>query len=523
MAVVGAQGAEYVESDEMLLRVCSDKELSLAKVVEAAACDAASGTYTDDQGRLALHHVCAHAMCTAEILAATPGDRFAKDISGDAPVDLLCRNPAATAAAHESCLAGRDDRVAADYGSLLHYWALCACATPHLLAAAAARSPADRDARGLTPLHCLCSNRCVSAPLLAGLFVLEDAAAWALAGDAEGWTPLHYLCANAGAPPAAVAALAAFAPAAALATDDEEGMAPAHALALSDALCGVDYVDALVESAGDGALRVADGAGRRPAYYAAKRGPGAAAAFDADGADGRRRRRELRDDGFTVVRVGERAAADLARETSAVLDHCLAAPDLDVFGTIRTPNNRYDVKAALTPKLRAVLADLAADLPWLAAAPVTQLSAVHSDPGAPLQTPHSDTCFIRDDAPRLYTALVALTPVSQERGPTAVWPGTHGADFHALSDADRLARLRDGRQLAICPLKPGEGILFDARLFHRGGRNATAADRRSLLSVSLQAGGGDAASPAAHAGTTDSIFAAYRDKYRLGDFAAAEA
>ena len=158
-----------------------------------------------------------------------------------------------------------------------------------------------------------------------------------------------------------------------------------------------------------------------------------------------------------------------------------------------------------------------------AAAPVTQLSAVHSDPGAPLQTPHSDTCFIRDDAPRLYTALVALTPVSQERGPTAVWPGTHGADFHALSDADRLARLRDGRQLAICPLKPGEGILFDARLFHRGGRNATAADRRSLLSVSLQAGGGDAASPAAHAGTTDSIFAAYRDKYRLGDFAAAEA
>ena len=56
MAVVGAQGAEYVESDEMLLRVCSGKELSLVKVVEASACDAASGTYTDDQGRLALHH-----------------------------------------------------------------------------------------------------------------------------------------------------------------------------------------------------------------------------------------------------------------------------------------------------------------------------------------------------------------------------------------------------------------------------------------------------------------------------------
>ena len=100
MAVVGAQGAEYVESDEMLLRVCSDKEPSLAKVVEAAACDAASGTYTDDQGRLALHHACANESVTVEILAATPGDRFAKDISGDAPVDLLCRNPAATAAAH---------------------------------------------------------------------------------------------------------------------------------------------------------------------------------------------------------------------------------------------------------------------------------------------------------------------------------------------------------------------------------------------------------------------------------------
>ena len=89
MAVVGAQGAEYVESDEMLLRVCSDKELSLAMVVEAAACDAASGTYTDDQGRLALHHACAHAKITAEILAATPGDRFAKDISGDAPVEVV--------------------------------------------------------------------------------------------------------------------------------------------------------------------------------------------------------------------------------------------------------------------------------------------------------------------------------------------------------------------------------------------------------------------------------------------------
>ena len=43
-------------------------------------------------------------------------------------------------------------------------------------------------------------------------------------------------------------------------------------------------------------------------------------------------------------------AADLARETSAVLDHCLAAPDLDVLGPLRTPHQRYAVKAALAPK-----------------------------------------------------------------------------------------------------------------------------------------------------------------------------
>ncbi|KAH8048986.1 hypothetical protein JL722_12222 [Aureococcus anophagefferens] len=356
MAVVGAQGAEYVESDEMLLRVCSGKSLSLAKVVEAAACDAASGTYTDDQGRLALHHACAHDQVTVEILAATPGDRFAKDISGDAPVDLLCREP------------GRDRR----------------------RARVVPRGP--RRPR---------------------------------------WTPLHYLCANAGAPPAAVAALAAFAPAAALATDDEEGMAPAHALALSDALLWSRLRRRAGRSRGRRRAARRRRRGPAPGLLRGEARPRAAAAFDADGADGRRRRRELRDDGFTVVRVGERAAAELARETSAVLDHCLAAPDLDVFGTIRTPDNRYDVKAALTPQA----------------------------PG----------------------------------------PGHLPAQ------------------------KPGEGILFDARLFHRGGRNATAADRRSLLSVSLQAGGGDAASPAAHAGTTDSIFAAYRDKYRLGDIAAAEA
>lgn len=58
-----------------------------------------------------------------------------------------------------------------------------------------------------------------------------------------------------------------------------------------------------------------------------------------------------------------------------------------------------------------------------------------------------------------------LVDISEENGPTEFWPGTH---FPWKLPADAPQPLR------LAPLKRGDAIVYDSRLFHRGTANRSA-------------------------------------------------
>ena len=478
-----------------LLEVCRGEALTVAAVREAVGRDGSAAALVDRNKRTALHWACERQDIDGALLDAIPGDMLAVDGAGRTPLGALLRNPAAPAAYARRALAAAPPAVlAAAFGSRAHALASWVGVTAGDLAGV---DPAAVDADGCTALHVLCGNAACDAPLLAALLV--DGRCDAAAADADGALPLHYLCANRRVTPECLTALLAAHPAAGAARDEDEGSCPLHVLASNES-AGAAHVAAFLAAC--------------PAAAAVTDDAGAAAGADAAA---RSARSALRDDGFSRVHIDRAAAAVLGAEVSAVYDHYLArSPEAleGACGKIRTPEKRADVRASLTPKCRAVLGSLAREVPWLRGGLITQLSVVHSDPGAPAQTAHSDVDFVQGPA-TVFTVLVALSPAPNDAGPTRVWPKTHVAAFHALAPGPRVEALNATPPLAL-PLEAGGGVVIDARVFHRGGANVSER-RRSLLSVTLQVRGG-AIDDAAHAGTTDSLHPEYRGRYRLRDF-----
>ena len=108
-------------------------------------------------------------------------------------------------------------------------------------------------------------------------------------------------------------------------------------------------------------------------------------------------------------------------------------------------------------------------------APLFDLCAVISAPGAPIQPLHSDLGFDGAEAAPLFTCFVALQETSMALGPTEFCLGSH-------TDAAAHSALRgDGNLDAVpFPLAVGAAVLFDPRIAHRGGPNSSERHRAYL-------------------------------------------
>jgi len=145
-----------------------------------------------------------------------------------------------------------------------------------------------------------------------------------------------------------------------------------------------------------------------------------------------------------------RGAVDAAL-CSVLLDHAelaLAhALELDLqasknlFGEIRAPLFRRDLKLSLEPPVVAALAAVARTQHGLLTAAVgdaavlCECSVISSDPGADAQPAHCDTSYQGAADPnttiaRLVTVFVALQDIKAEMGPTIFYPRTHTQDMH---------------------------------------------------------------------------------------------
>ena len=108
-------------------------------------------------------------------------------------------------------------------------------------------------------------------------------------------------------------------------------------------------------------------------------------------------------------------------------------------------------------------------------APLFDLCAVISAPGAPIQPLHSDLGFDGAAAAPLYTCFVALQETSTALGPTEFCLGSH-------TDAAAHSALRGGHldDAVPFPLAVGAAVLFDPRIAHRGGPNSSERHRAFL-------------------------------------------
>mmetsp|Transcript_93863 Transcript_93863/g.270426 ORF Transcript_93863/g.270426 Transcript_93863/m.270426 type:complete len:180 (-) Transcript_93863:103-642(-) len=100
-----------------------------------------------------------------------------------------------------------------------------------------------------------------------------------------------------------------------------------------------------------------------------------------------------------------------------------------------------------------------------------------TDPGAVPQIWHADNL-----KPGL-TVLVPFTDVDAEVGPTELLPGTHHfADSGGVAAA-AAALLRSGGARTPPPLSPGDVLVYDSRLWHRGMGNGSIGRCRVVLAT----------------------------------------
>ena len=181
------------------------------------------------------------------------------------------------------------------------------------------------------------------------------------------------------------------------------------------------------------------------------------------------------------------------------------------FGGVLCRERRYDLKLDLdAPEVSAALACLVNGLqPTLhrllgGDAELFELSALVSDPGAPVQLLHADTSYViptasggdggrglPSGAPGLCTAFVALQDIDETMGATTFLPGTHTEEAHARfddreGDGSPHELLLRSAPRALGLLSTGDVALFDSRLLHGGGAN-TSPRRRILFYFSAKA------------------------------------
>ena len=172
-----------------------------------------------------------------------------------------------------------------------------------------------------------------------------------------------------------------------------------------------------------------------------------------------------------VAKVDGVLPAALAAEVRAVaLAAAVGAPRQEVPLSLKSDAVASAAAAVATSPVGRALEDLCGD------APLFDLCAVISAPGAPAQPLHSDLGFDGAEAAPLYTCFVALQATPSALGPTEFCVGSH-------TDAAAHSALREGalsREAVPFPLAAGAAVLFDPRIAHRGGPNSSERHRAYL-------------------------------------------
>lgn len=119
----------------------------------------------------------------------------------------------------------------------------------------------------------------------------------------------------------------------------------------------------------------------------------------------------------------------------------------------------------------------------------------------------------------IVTALVALQDITEDMGPTLVWPITNTVEHHAIlwdtniggkvkvAEADTLFSVKH----KAMTLAKGDVLLYDSRTMHCGGHNRSL-KRRSVFCVSVM---GPGVRPD---GTTWTMLPELRNRFKLTDF-----
>jgi len=269
---------------------------------------------------------------------------------------------------------------------------------------------------------------------------------------------------------------------------------------------------------------------------------------------------KLLSDGYTVVPgvLNPSTCDALVKYVHETTDQSREAGKNNLFGNIQEGEFRHDLKLALSEpvveglnqlidRCRATLAPMVTE-----DARVVELAAISSDPGALAQPVHADTMHgitrflqsnaevaanpldVEDDVEEdlasifqavatdtavIVTALIALQDITEDMGPTLVWPVTNTVEHHAIlwdtnvggkvkaAEADTLFSVKH----KAMTLSKGDVLLYDSRTMHCGGHNCSL-KRRSVFCVSVM---GPGVRPD---GTTWTMLPELRNRFKLTDF-----
>ena len=182
---------------------------------------------------------------------------------------------------------------------------------------------------------------------------------------------------------------------------------------------------------------------------------------------------QLRRDGFAVIplaAVGRAATYELATTLdSARLRRAaveVTAGRLHLELTRRRDADARDIVATIDARVAPPLRALAARYLETDRVRLTQAQFLDSAPGAVAQHWH------RDNARPGVTFLVPLENIDVAMGPTELLPTSHSEGGAPASET---------RLLRCAPLGVDDVLVYDARLLHRGGANASETKRRVLV------------------------------------------
>ena len=194
------------------------------------------------------------------------------------------------------------------------------------------------------------------------------------------------------------------------------------------------------------------------------------------------------------------------------------------FGTVRDRQHRWDLKLPLSETVEQAMNAAVVALQSLlqgtvqAEGALVELSCLITDPGAPRQNVHVDTGGWKTACAPLLTVFIPLQDISEEMGPTILFPGTHDDPYlqqwlSVMPGADRCPEQFGGGIHATCPA--GSAILMNSRLLHCGGANLQAdagGSRRRLFYMTWQKPGNT------NHGSTYTIRDELVGRYRVADF-----